>query len=148
MKTILSLLTAVTALTMAGCSSEPLGFLPEQMTKYSIENTGKFASLDPFARAAVTCSGLQEKTDGAGRLEVIANVMNRSRDRVTVEVHCVFKDRNGFSTGDETPWTTLVLENNATEAMRFAAANSLAHSYTITVRHVPATELVRLTQAQ
>ena len=147
MKTFLTLLLAATALTLAACRSEPTAFVSQQMTKYSIENTGKFALLDPLAQAAVTCSGLQEKTDEAGRLQVVANVMNRSRDRVAVQVRCVFKDRNGFSTGDETPWSTLVLDDSSTEAVRFAAANNLAHSYTIAVRQAPPPELVRITQA-
>ena len=148
MKTTLTLLVAATALTLAGCRSEPTAFFPQQMTKYTVENTGKFALLDPLAQAAVTCSGLQEKTDAAGRLQIVANVMNRSRERVAVQVRCVFKDRNGFSTGDETPWATLVLDDSSTEAVRFAAANNLAHSYTIAVRQAPPLELVRITQAQ
>lgn len=134
MKNILPLFAAVTALGLGGCQTEPSSFLPQETTKYSIENTGKFALLDQPAQAAITCSGLQERINPEGRLEVVANVRNRSPSRIAVEVRCIFKDKNGFSTGDETPWQTLTLDDGATEAVRFAAANNLAHKFTVAVR--------------
>ncbi|MDE3084975.1 MAG: DUF1425 domain-containing protein, partial [Verrucomicrobiota bacterium] len=49
-------------------------------------------------------------------------------------VQCVFKDANGFSTGDETPWQTLILAENSTETVHFAAMNPAAKKFTIRVR--------------
>ena len=135
MKTNLPTLAAVvTALLLAGCRTEPSSFLPRGTTKYSIENTGKFALMDQATQAAVTCTGLQEHTGSDGRLEVVANVKNCGSRRIEVQVRCVFKDDNGFSTGDETAWQMLVLGEGATEALRFASQNNLARQYTVAVR--------------
>jgi hypothetical protein len=82
----------------------------------------------------VTCTGLQEITLPDGRLEVVANVKNRENRRLEVQVNCVFKDASGFSSGDETPWQTLILSEYATEAVRFTAMNGQARLYTVRVR--------------
>ena len=53
-----------------------------------------------------------------------------------VKFDCEFEVRvgRGFSTGDETPFQTLILAENSTEAVRFTAMNTLAKKYTIRVR--------------
>jgi uncharacterized protein YcfL len=133
MKYALPFLAGATALWLAGCSTRP-GFLrADDSTKYSIESTGKFVRID---QVAVFCTGLQEHVTREGRLEILANVQNRENARVQLEVRCVFKDGNGFSTGDETPWRILLLEAGATEAVHYIAGNNLARKYTIMVRPV------------
>ena len=119
----------------AGCvAPEPGPFAPVDTTKFTLENTDKFVLLDKPAQISVTCTGLQERTLADGRLEVVANVKNREARRIQVQINCVFKDDNGFSTGDETPFQTLILAENSTEAVSFTAMNNLAKKYTIRVR--------------
>ena len=135
MKPALPLVAAVLfALGVAGCRSAPEPFRPQESAKYSIESTGKFVVLDPATLDSVICTGLQELRNGEGYLEVVANVKNRADRRIEVQVQCVFKDNNGFSTGDTTPWKTLTLGEVATEAVHYTAANNLAHKFTIAVR--------------
>jgi hypothetical protein len=118
-----------------GCVAQPGPFAPLDTTKYTLENTDRFVVLDQPAQYSVTCTGLQELTRPAdGRLEVVANVKNRESRRIQVQINCIFKDEQGFSTGDETPWQTLILSENATEAVRFTAMNPLARKYTVRVR--------------
>ena len=59
---------------------------------------------------------------------------NREPRPLQVQIDCVFKNAEGFSTGDETPFQTLLIGENATEAVRFTAMNPLAKKYTIRVR--------------
>jgi hypothetical protein len=119
----------------AGCQNPPGPFQPQDTTKYSIENTEKFVLMDRPTQISVTCTGLQENFNlENGRLEVVANVKNRENRRIQVQIRCVFKDEQSVSTGDETPWQTLILGENATEAVRFAATNNQARKYTISVR--------------
>jgi hypothetical protein len=125
--------TAALALS-AGCVSEPGPFAPLDTTKFTLENTDRFVLLDKPAQYSVTCTGLQERPLADGRLEVVANVKNREARRIQVQINCVFKDDQGFSTGDETPWQTLILSENSTEAVRFTAVNTLARKYTVRVR--------------
>jgi uncharacterized protein YcfL len=127
-------LAALTAGLLAGCQTEPGPYLPQDTTKYTIENTEKFILMDRPTQVSVTCTGLQERTNADGRLEVVANVKNREDRRIQVQVRCVFKDENGVSTGDETPWQTLILGENATEAVHFTAMNAAARKYTVAVR--------------
>lgn len=117
----------------AGCVTRTGPFPPLDTTKFTLENTERFVLLDQPAQYSVTCTGLQERFND-GRLEVVANVKNRESRRIEVQVNCVFKDEQGFSTGDETPWQTLILSENATEAVRFTAMNTHAKRYTVRVR--------------
>lgn len=119
---------------LAGCATEPGPFTPQDTTKYTVENTEKFVLLDKPTQVSITCTGLQERVLPDGRLEVVANVKNRENRRIEVQVNCVFKDDQGFSTGDETPFQTLILAENSTEAVRFTAMNTQAKRYTIRVR--------------
>ncbi|HWA11173.1 MAG TPA: YcfL family protein [Opitutaceae bacterium] len=131
------LLTAVCGLALlGGCATEPGPYVAQDTTRYTVENTEKFVLLDKATQAAVTCTGLQERILEDGRVEVVANVKNRTPQRIQVQINCVFKDEQGFSTGDETPFQTLTLAENATEAVRFTAMNTLAKKYTIRVRQL------------
>ena len=130
-----SLLLAATAglVLLVGCAT-PGPFTPQDTTRYTIENTEKFVLLDKPTQVSVTCTGLQERTLADGRLEVVANVKNREARRIEVQINAVFKDDQGFTTGDETPFQTLILAENSTEAVRFTAMNTLAKKYTLRVR--------------
>ena len=131
----LLLLSATAALVLfAGCVTEPGPFQPLDTTKYTLENTEKFVLLDKPAQFSVTCTGLQERILADGRLEVVANVKNRENRRLEVQINCVFKDELNAATGDETPFQTLILTENSTEAVRFTAMNMAAKKYTIRVR--------------
>jgi uncharacterized protein YcfL len=131
----LSVLTAVAGLfLLGGCATEPGPFTPQDTTKYTVENTEKFVLLDKPTQTSITCTGLQERTLPDGRLEIVANVKNREDRRIQVQIGCVFKDEQGFTTGDESPYQNLILAENSTEAVRFTAMNPLAKQYTIRVR--------------
>ena len=69
-----------------------------------------------------------------GRLELTANLRNREERRIDVQVNCVFKDEQGFPIGDDTPFQTLILTENAQEAVRFVSMNNRAKKYTVRVR--------------
>ena len=132
--TSLSLLVLAGLALLAGCATEPGPYAPQDTTKYTLENTEHFVLLDKPTQNSVTCTGLQELALADGRLEVVANVKNRENRRIQVQINCVFKDEQGFSNGDETPFQTLILAENSTEAVRFTAMNNAAKKYTIRVR--------------
>jgi uncharacterized protein YcfL len=133
-----SLLTAVSALLLAaGCSSYDRGpYAPQQSRTPAIENKEPVVLLDPGVAHSITCTGVQERTLPDGRLEVAAQIRNRENRRIEVQVNCVFKDGNGFTTGDETPFEPLILMENGTEQVTFTSMNNLAKKFTIRVRQV------------
>jgi len=128
------LLSALGAALLAGCQSNPGSYVPLESTKYTIANTDKFVQLDQSGESTVICTGLQERVLPDGRLEVVANVKNREHRRQELQISCVFRDEQGLSTGDETPYRSLNLPENTTEAVKFVSLNNHARTYTIRVR--------------
>ncbi len=94
----------------------------------------KFQALGGLAANAVTCTALKETLQPDGRLEVRANVHNRLGKRIQVQVNCVFKDAEGFSTGDETPFQSLILDERGQKTVTFTSLNKKAKDYTVQVR--------------
>jgi hypothetical protein len=135
-RSLVSLLAAGgTLLLVVGCTTHDKGpYLPQTPVTPAHENKEPVVLLDPGVQYSVTCSGVQEQTLADGRLEVVAHLRNRENRRIEVQVNCVFKDQNGFSTGDETPFATLILTENGTEDAKFTSMNNVARKYTIRVR--------------
>ena len=134
MKTAFSVLaTAAVLALLAGCTT-PGPLQPQDTTKYTLENTSQFVLLDKPTQVSITCTGLEPRTMPDGRLDVVALVKNREGRRIQVQVQCVFKDANGFSTGDETPWENLIIAEYSTEAVHFTAMNTQAKNFTIRIR--------------
>src|SRR5579859_3984825 len=120
---ILSLAAACGALAaFAGCEASSQA--PRDSAKYTMENTDRFAALDAPTEAAVSCTGLQERTLGDGRLEVIANLRNRGSTPARVTVQCVFLDAVGAPVEPEGAWQQLALAGDATEVVRFTAPDA------------------------
>jgi predicted small lipoprotein YifL len=130
------LLAAVTIISLTACKStyDKGPYLPQNSKTPPHENTERVVLMDPGVQYSLTCTGVQEGASTDGRLEVVAQIRNRENRRIEVQVNCVFKDANGYTTGDETPFQTLILTENATEQVKFTAMNTLAKKYTIRIR--------------
>jgi uncharacterized protein YcfL len=126
------LLAAVCSL--AGCASAPAPQAPQETTKFTVENTDRFAVLDSATEAVVSCTGLQERTLGDGRLEVVANLKNGGGKPVQVQVQCEFLDGEGMPVSAEVPWQLLAISASSTEVVRFTAPSTAAKKYAIRVR--------------
>ncbi len=136
-RNMIPLMALVAGLFAAGCSStrhDQGPYLPQTVKTPAYENTERFVLLDPGAQYSVTCPAINERTLEAGRLEVVAQIRNRENRRIEIQANCVFKDQNGFIIGDETPFQTVILTENATEQVRFVSATAQARKYTIRVR--------------
>jgi hypothetical protein len=133
MKALIGSALMAGAVFLAGCAHEG-AYTPVNTTKYDVENTSQYALMGPRVKASITFSGTQQRYTEDGRLQVITNVRNRENRRIEVQVSCVFKDDQNFSTGDETPWQTLILTENSQEAVNFTSMNNRARNYTIRVR--------------
>lgn len=127
------LCSAVALAILSGCST-PGPYAAEDTTKYNLEQTEQFVLMDKHVQYSVTSTGIQHRVNDDGRLEVVANIKNRESRRIQVQVSCVFKDDQGFSTGDETPWQTLILTEYATQAVNFKSMNNQARKFTVRVR--------------
>jgi hypothetical protein len=134
-KQSLTVLVAAAGLSaLAGCMMPPSAAAPQESTKFSVENTDKFVPLDSASQSWVTCTGLQEWKLGDGRM--IADVKNRIKAPVAVQVQCVFEDNQGFATDAMVPWRILNLPVDSTEAVRFVALDARSTKYSIHVREL------------
>jgi hypothetical protein len=136
-KQSLTVLVAAAGLSaLAGCLMPPNAAAPQTSTKFSVENTDKFVPLDSASQSWVTCTGLQEWRLGDGRMVVVADVKNRIKAPVAVQVQCVFQDSQGFATDGVVPWRMVNLPVDSTEAVRFVALDARATKYSIQVREL------------
>ena len=126
MKKILTLSACLTIL-LSGCGAPTA-------RQSAISNNSKFVALGSLGSRIVQCTALQENTLPDGRLEVRANILNLVNKRVDLQINCIFKDAQGFSTGDETPFQTLILDEAAQETITFTSLNTKAKDYTVRVR--------------
>jgi len=136
-KTIVTIVpVAAAAALMAGCSSAHDGgpYLAQTPKTPAYENTESVVLLDPGVQYSVTYSAVNARTLEDGRTEVIVQLRNRENRRIEVQANCVFKDVNGMTTGDETPFQAVILTENATEQVKFVSMNDKAKRYTIRVR--------------
>jgi uncharacterized protein YcfL len=127
MNNLITSLTVSLTVLFVGCGTPAV-------QQSSISNNSKFVALGSLGSQTVQCTALQEITLLDGRLQVRANILNRVNKRVDLQVNCVFKDDQGFSTGDETPFQTLILDETAQTTVTFTSLNNKAKSYTVRVR--------------
>jgi hypothetical protein len=107
---------------------------PQDTTKFTVENTDRFLALDAATEAAISCTGLQERSLPDGRLEVVANLRNSGAGAAKVHVQCVFLDEQSLPLRAEAPWQGLSISNGTTEVVRFTAPSPEAKKYSIRVR--------------
>ena len=141
MKRTLTLLTLALLATggalLTGCATphDTGAYVPINTTVNDVENHELVVLLDSRVQYSVTCSGIQQRYLPDGRLDVIANIRNREGRRLQLQINCVFKDDQGFPTeGDETPFRTLILSENAQEPVQLTSLNNKARRYTIRIR--------------
>jgi hypothetical protein len=130
---IMAIVAAIFTLSTTGCQTRG-AYAPDVPDGYDLENQTEFVLMNKRVAKSVTVAGIQERVLADGRLEVTANVLSKDRRRIQVQISCVFKDQDGFPTGDETPWNTLILTENAQEGVKFKSMNEKARKYTIRVR--------------
>jgi hypothetical protein len=97
---------------LAGCAGAVAPQAPQDTTKFTVGNTERFEALDAATQADISCTGLQERTLGDGRLEIVASIMNR----------------------DAGQWQMLAIGSDSTEVERFTAPGAGGGRYAIRVR--------------
>jgi hypothetical protein len=132
----ISAFAAITAglIFSSGCTTPVAPARAATTTKFTLEDTDRFALLEQAADYGIACTGLQYHVLADGRLEVVANLKNRENRPLDVQVDCVFRDPQNPTAVDETPWQRLTLAPNTTEAVHFTASTPAGKRYTVRVR--------------
>lgn len=118
---------------LCGCVGAAATQAPQDTTKFTVENTERFAALDPATEADVSCTGLQERTLGDGRMEIVANVRDLMAHPVSLQIQCMFLDEQGIPVG-QAPWRVLAIAADSTEVVRFTAPDTAVRRYAIRAR--------------
>jgi len=119
---------------VVGCSTHKGAYVPVTEPDATQENRETVVLLEEDLEDVIAVEGQQAKYGEDGRLQVFANLRNREEERVTIQVQTVFKDENGFSTGDETAWETIILTELSQHTYQSIAQNPKARKYTIRIR--------------
>jgi uncharacterized protein YcfL len=118
---------------LAGCAPAK-GKKPFWARDY-IEDKETFVHLDSGLEGSLRL--VDEATDktGDGRLIVKAKLMNRYTTTLRVQIQTVFKDEQGFPTGDETNWELILIPAKAYYYYEAKAMNTKAKKYTIRCKY-------------
>ncbi|HEY5078992.1 MAG TPA: hypothetical protein VII43_04070 [Opitutaceae bacterium] len=119
---------------LSGCAGPGGAQAPQDTTKFTVGNTERFAALDAATQEDISCTGLQERTLGDGRLEIVASLRNRGDKPMRLQVQCLFLDARGLPIGDAGQWELLQVGAGSTEVERFTAAVAGEGRYAIRVR--------------
>ena len=110
-------------------------YLPENSQMHDYESAARFVLLEDTTQDFVTqAGGIKEEFTEDGRLQVTAGIRNRKNFPVRVQVACQFRDADGFAINDKSPFSSVLIDANATEYVQFAAMSLDARLYTIQVR--------------
>ncbi len=124
--------TLLLAAFLTACSSTPGPYTPTPAA--DVEGKEPIVLMDRMVQTSVTSQGITYRELPDGRLEVIAIIQSKDPRRIQVQVQCVFKDLNGVTIDDETPWQTLILTENGQEQLSFKSMNNQAKKATVRVR--------------
>jgi hypothetical protein len=119
---------------LAGCAGAPQSQAPQDTTKFTVGNTERFTALDAATQADISCTGLQERTLGDGRLEIVASIRNSGAQPARLHIQCLFLDARGLPIGDAGQWQGLSIGAGSTEVERFTAPVEGEGRYAIRVR--------------
>lgn len=111
-------------------------YVPKSEPEAAAENRETLVVLGEELSEKIAVEGQQAKSLEDGRLQVFANIRNRTKKRVVVQVQTVFKDEHNFSTGDETAWQEIVITDLSQTTYQSVSQNDKAKKYTIRVRSV------------
>jgi len=130
---LLAASSALLLFALAACESGPNHASTYPDGKTAVENTDTVSYLDDFGRD-LRVAGQKAEFLPDRRLKVFANLQNESDEDLPVLVSTQFKDKDGFSTGDETPFVNIVIPKNSLYAYQAISQNEKAVKYSIRVR--------------
>jgi len=124
------------AAALAGCHRVPQeGPYPAlSVPKAALEERETVVILDGSVAGKIAVENQAVRRDAQGRLEVLANIRNRTRYDQAIDVQTVFKNETGISTGDETAWKRLSLGANETQTYSAISLDDRPVRYTVRIR--------------
>ena len=125
----------VFAVILSSCAHKEGPYVPAGASP-SIEDVHAVVLLDKSLKKTIAVDHVQGYRLQDDRLEVKANIRNRIRSDLQIQVQTIFKDESGFSTGEDSAWMTLFLNDNESKTYSIVSRGRDAQKFTIRIREV------------
>lgn len=127
-------LFALTVL-LGSCAHQEGPYIPVTQSP-SVEDLYPVVLLDESLQGFIAVDHTEGQRLSDGRLEIVANLRNRTLQDVRIQVQTVFKDEKGYSTNEDSAWAMVFLNANETETYKIVSRGQDASRYTIRIRRV------------
>lgn len=123
------------AIIIAGCVGVPAkGVKPTKASQF-YEETESFVYLSKGMNKRLLLADQMVSATEDGRLVVKAKLFNKLSENLRVQFQTIFKDKDGYPTGDETNWELVVIPHNAYYYYEVTAMNTRAQKYVTRCRY-------------
>ena len=118
-----------------GCRTE--GALPAQTVTgkgVTVENDEQFVLLDKALNGKLSFHNPISRRVDNGRLEIVVELRNRTREPLIVNLSTVFRDGEGVTLNDESAWQPVFLGPAQTQVYRVTSITEQAAYFTVRAR--------------
>lgn len=120
---------------IAGCAGVPAKGVKPMKASQLYEETETFVYLSKGLNKRFLLSDQLVSATEDGRLVVKAKLFNKLPENLRVQFQTIFKDKDGYPTGDETNWELVVIPHNAYYYYEVKAMNTKAAKYVTRCRY-------------
>ncbi|MDD5097947.1 MAG: hypothetical protein PHU59_05640 [Candidatus Omnitrophica bacterium] len=129
------ILLLVLAVGITGCWSVPAkGIKPKKASQF-YEETETFVYLSRGLNKQLLLADQAVSSTEDGRLVAKAKLFNKLGEDLRVQIQTIFKDKDGYPTGDETNWELILIPHNAYYYYEVKAMNTKAEKYATRCRY-------------
>lgn len=123
------------AVMLAGCVGVPAkGIKPTKASQF-YEETETFVYLSKGMNKRLLLADQLVSATEDGRLVVKVKLFNKLPENLRVQLQTIFKDKDGYPTGDETNWELVVIPHNAYYYYEVKAMNTKGEKYVTRCRY-------------
>jgi uncharacterized protein YcfL len=123
------------AVLIAGCASVPAKGIKPLKESQLYEETQTFVYLNKGLNKQLMLVDQAVSFTEDGRLVVKAKLFNKLPQDLRVQIQTVFKDQDGYPSGDETNWELIIVPHNAYYYYEAKAMNVKGRNYVSRCRY-------------
>lgn len=123
------------SVSIVGCASVPAkGVKPKKASQF-YEETETFVYLNKGLNKRLLLADQAVSTTEDGRLVAKAKLFNKLPEDLRVQIQTIFKDKDGYPTGDQTNWELILIPHNTYYYYEVKAMNTKAQKYVSRCRY-------------
>jgi len=122
-------------ITLVGCVGVPAKGIKPIKESQLYEETETFVFLSKGMNKRLLLSDQLVSATEDGRMIIKAKLFNKLSENLRVQFQTIFKDKDGYPTGDETNWELVVIPHNAYYYYEVTAMNTKAAKHVTRCRY-------------